>query len=76
MAHMPGQFKAVTVHINGSERDIPEGTTLEDLVSLLRLQKKTIVVERNRQVADKTAYALTQLKENDQIEIVHFVGGG
>jgi thiamine biosynthesis protein ThiS len=73
---MRSQSELITIHINGSKEDVPHGTTLEHLISLSRLQKKSIVVERNRQVVDKTAYSAIQLKENDQIEIVHFVGGG
>ena len=73
---MPVQLKTITVHINGSKQDIPEGATLESLLSLFHLEKKSVAVEHNCQVADKTAYGATHLKENDRIEIVHFVGGG
>ena len=76
MTRMQSQLGVIAIQVNGLKRDVPYGATLEDLISLFHLQKKSVVVERNRQVVDKTAYAVTQLKENDQIEIVHFVGGG
>ena len=76
MTRMQSQLGVIAIQVNGSRRDVPYGTTLEHLISLFHLQQKSIVVERNRQVVDKTAYAITQLKENDKIEIVHFVGGG
>ena len=76
MTRMQSQLGVIAIQVNGLKQDVPYGTTLEDLISLFHLQKKSVVVERNRQVVDKTAYAVTQLKENDQIEIVHFVGGG
>ena len=76
MTRMQSQLGVIAIQVNGLRRDVPYGTTLEDLISLFHLQKKSIVVERNRQVVDKTAYAVTPLKENDKIEIVHFVGGG
>ena len=76
MTRMQSQLGVIAIQVNGLRRDVPYGTTLEDLISLFHLQKKSIVVERNRQVVDKAAYAVTPLKENDKIEIVHFVGGG
>ena len=74
MASMSSQ--AITIQVNGLKQEIPDGTTLEGLLCLFSLQKKSVAVERNHEVADKATYALTELKENDSIEIVHFVGGG
>ena len=76
MPLMPVQEDTIRICINGAHQEIPKGTTLESLIAQFRLQKKTVVVEHNRQVADKSTYALMELKENDQVEIVHFVGGG
>jgi sulfur carrier protein len=49
---------------------------LEDLVRDLALPPARIAIELNRNVARRGEWAGTLLKENDQIEIVHFVGGG
>lgn len=76
MTHMPAQLKTIAIHVNGFKQDIPEGATLEDLLSFFHLQKKSVVVEHNRRVADKTVYGAIHLKDNDYVEIVHFVGGG
>ena len=76
MTQMESQLKTITIQINGSKQDVPTGATLEDLVSLFHLQKKAIAVEHNHQVTDRSLYGKTQLKADDQVEIVHFVGGG
>jgi thiamine biosynthesis protein ThiS len=76
MTHMPAQLQTITVHVNGLKHDIPEGMTLEGLLLLFHLEKKSIAVEHNHQVANKAAYGFTHLKDNDRVEIVHFVGGG
>jgi len=34
------------------------------------------VLELNHKVIDRTAYQAARLRENDTVEIVHFVGGG
>ena len=66
----------MTIRINGSKREVSNGMTLEGLVELFQLKKKSVVLELNHKVVDRNAYATAQLKENDTIEIVHFVGGG
>lgn len=64
------------VRLNGEERDLPEGTTLQNLMGVLGLEGHRIAVERNGQVVPKVLYAEVVLKEGDLLEIVHFVGGG
>ena len=64
------------IRLNGEERSVPEGTTLEDLVKELRLTDRPFAVERNREVIPKTRLTGTPVQEGDRIEIVHFVGGG
>jgi sulfur carrier protein len=34
------------------------------------------VVERNREILDRTEYADARLRDGDVLELVHFVGGG
>lgn len=50
--------------------------TLADLVVELGLRAKRIAVEVNRDIIPREEYALRRLKTDDEIEIVHFVGGG
>ncbi len=64
------------VRLNGQERELPEGTTLEELIRTLGLQGGRVAVERNGQVVPKARYAGVVLGEGDRLEIVHFVGGG
>lgn len=64
------------VCVNGCKREVPEGITLEALMELFRINKKTVVLELNRQVVDRNSFPATRLNENDALEIVQFVGGG
>ena len=68
--------KAVTIWVNGAKRHVPEGMTLDQLIELFKLNKKAVVLELNHKVMDRNVYGTCQLKENDTVEIVHFVGGG
>ena len=62
--------------LNGEKKDIPVGATIDQLLESFRLKRQSIICELNHQVVDRTVYSKTQLKENDSLEIVHFVGGG
>jgi thiamine biosynthesis protein ThiS len=64
------------IQVNGESQEIPEGSSLEDLVKRLSLPAVRIAIELNRNVARRTEWANTILSEGDRIEIVHFVGGG
>lgn len=64
------------ITVNGTERDIPEGTTIAELIAELDLKTDRIATERNLDVVPRAQYAETTLKEGDKLEIVSFVGGG
>lgn len=64
------------VIVNGEERELPEGMTLEALVERLALATDRLAIERNREVVRRVDWPQTILSEADRIEIIHFVGGG
>lgn len=66
----------MTVRLNGETRECREGMTLADLVAELGLGAKRIAVEVNRDIIPREEYARCRLSAGDEIEIVHFVGGG
>jgi len=49
---------------------------LSDLVKELDIKAPNFAMALNQQVVPKSKYYSTVIKENDQIEIVHAVGGG
>ncbi len=62
--------------VNGEEKRVVDGVTLEGLLRELALEKRPIAVELNRSVVPKDRYAATRLAEGDRLEIVTLVGGG
>ena len=64
------------VRLNGDERECPEGATIADLVEELGLGKKRIAVEVNQDIIPRDEYVRRGLRHGDEVEIVHFVGGG
>ena len=62
--------------INGEKRKINESQNLADLVKELDIQAPNFAMALNQQVIPRSKYESTAIQENDQIEIVHAVGGG
>jgi len=60
--------------INGQEQDSAP-VTLAKLVEQLGMKQDRVAVELNRSIVPREQWAET-LAEGDQLEIVHFVGGG
>lgn len=76
MQNLKRDVGRVRVIVNGEEREIAEGLTLNRLLEELELAPERIAVELNRKVIRRADWPQTVLREGDRIEIVHFVGGG
>lgn len=66
----------LSLTINGAPRAVPGPATLADLLGHLDLDPRQVVVELNRAIVRRPQLAGTPLRDGDQVELVHFVGGG
>lgn len=66
----------MNITLNGDPRQIDNGLTVEALLLSLSLNPKKVAVERNREIVSKSTFEKVMLEEGDQLEIVHFIGGG
>ncbi len=55
---------------------IKQKASVQDLIQALKVPPKKIAIEMNREILDKKKLKKKMLKNNDSIEIVHFIGGG
>jgi thiamine biosynthesis protein ThiS len=67
---------SITVIVNGDERRFDDGLSLIDLLERLELDPRGVVVELNREIVRRPDLGQTTVADGDQIELVHFVGGG
>ncbi len=74
--HMPHTDGTVTITVNGEHKRVAAGLSLADLASQLGLVSEKVAVERNLEVVPRSTLAQVQVEDGDEIEIVHFVGGG
>ena len=64
------------VFVNGVQKDFETPLSLAQLIAQLDLPAPRIAIELNREVVRRSDWGSTMLKDDDRIEIVHFVGGG
>ena len=64
------------VLVNGDQKEFGVGISLAELITQLDLPAPRIAIELNREVVRRSDWGSTMLKDDDRIEIVHFVGGG
>lgn len=66
----------ISIHINGEHRRIRQGMNLAQLASELGFVPEKIAVERNLEVVPRSTLGDVPVEDGDELEIVHFVGGG
>ena len=65
-----------TITLNGNVQEIPrEIESVQQLLGHLSLTERILIVEVNKDIIAKEAYD-KPIHDRDQIEIIHFVGGG
>lgn len=67
----------MTIQINGKQQSVAAGIhTVEELLESLGVKAKGIAVEINGEILSLDQLNSAQLRENDQVEVIQFVGGG
>ena len=62
--------------VNGEKREFEDGLTVDAFLRRLTLDPAKVAVERNAGIVSRSRFSATILQSGDQLEIVHFVGGG
>jgi sulfur carrier protein len=64
------------VTVNGKPMELPDGLTIDGLLTHLGVRREYTAVALNREVTPKHQYAQSVLRDGDKIEIVRPMGGG
>ena len=62
--------------VNGDARSVPSPCTLQNLLSLLELERNRVAIAVNRDVVPRSAFPERKLIEGDCVEMLEAVGGG
>ncbi|WP_213980426.1 sulfur carrier protein ThiS [Sphingomonas sp. dw_22] len=66
----------VSISVNGEHKRVAAGLTIAQLAEELGLVPEKIAVERNLEVVPRSTLGQVLVEDGDELEIVHFVGGG
>ena len=66
----------IKIKINGKYIKIQDKITLLNLIKKLKVPLKKVAIELNKSIINKNSLSKIKIKQNDKIEIVHFIGGG
>ena len=70
------KIKKIKIRLNGKVKSISKDYKMSDLVKNLKIPIKKVAIELNQEIIDKKKINKIYVKNNDKIEIVHFIGGG
>lgn len=68
--------KCMKITLNGEARSIDDSIKLQALIDQLGYSGKRLAVEINKEIIPKSQHADYIIKDGDNIEIVHAIGGG
>ena len=70
------KIKKIKIKINGKIKSINQDSNLSEVLKNLKIPLNKVAIELNEEIIDKKKIGKIKLKQNDIIEIVHFIGGG
>ena len=70
------KINKIKIRVNGKVKSISNKYRMIDLIKILKIPLKKVAIELNQEIIDKKDISKINLKKNDKIEIVHFIGGG
>lgn len=66
----------MNIVLNGDTRQLPQSTTVLDLLQNENLLERRVAVEVNGEIVTRSRHADHALQDGDVVEIVHALGGG
>lgn len=64
------------IQLNGEPFELPDGESVAALLARLDLAGRRVAVELNLDIVPRSQHDATALREGDQVEVVHAIGGG
>lgn len=66
----------IDVEVNGERLQLPQDSTVDQLIQTMALTEQRLAVELNLDVIPRSQYSKQRLQPGDRVEIVHAIGGG
>jgi len=66
----------IEIRLNGEPQKLPANLSVLQLLEHFGLPQERVAVERNRSIVPKAKWSSEPVASGDEVEVVHFVGGG
>ncbi len=66
----------INVKINGDPHSLENALSLCDLLTKFEIEEDKVAVEHNLAIVPKSTFDQVMVDDGDNLEIVHFIGGG
>ena len=66
----------IKIKVNGKKITFDKNVSIELLIKKLKIPLNKVAIELNEKILNKRKINKIKLNNNDNIEIVHFIGGG
>ena len=66
----------INVKINGDTHNLENALSLCDLLARLEIEEDKVAIEHNLAIVPKSTFDQVMVDDGDNLEIVHFIGGG
>lgn len=66
----------INVTINGDPHRLDSDLNLNELLRKFDIEEDKVAVEHNREIVPKSTFDRVTVSDGDNLEIVHFIGGG
>lgn len=66
----------IEITLNGEKRRLDTGLTVGTLLANLEFDVRSVAIERNLEIVPRSKFDQTIIEDGDQLELVHFIGGG
>lgn len=67
---------AITIYLNGKKEEINGEISISKFLEIRKIRPEVVTVELNDNIIEKDKYSHIQIKANDKLELVYYMGGG
>ena len=70
------KIKKINIKLNGKKTIVDDQISLNKILKNFNIPINRVAIELNKEIVNKKKLSSIKIKNNDSIEIVHFIGGG
>ena len=70
------KIKKINIKLNGKKNNVDDQISLNKILKDFNIPTNRVAIELNKEIVNKKKLSSIKIRNNDSIEIVHFIGGG